>query len=231
LNPITEIDWRGFWIEQNSDQKPVDNRSYWDQRARDFKTYTQTDKRSAYSETFINYLAPEAGETVFDMGCGSGALAIPLAQSGHSVLACDFSAKMLESLNQHCAESGIENIKTRQVAWTDDWAGLGISEKSVDIAIASRSIMVRDLWDAFARLGQVARRKVAVTLSTEKSPCVKDGAGQVIGHRAFQFEYIFGLNILFQMGYDPELRYIESTKRNDDGSFSDFVWAFIAWNV
>ena len=46
---------------------------------------------------FIEKSGLKCGESVFDMGCGSGTLCVPLAEDGYTVFAGDFSEKMLNS--------------------------------------------------------------------------------------------------------------------------------------
>jgi len=231
MNPINDIDWRGLWTERDIKRKEPDNAARWDARAHEFGTYHEPDSQSRYSDVFIEYLELLPGETVLDMGCGNGGLAIPLAKAGHSVLACDFSPKMLEALQQYSQQAGVTGIDTRQFSWTDDWASFGITPKSVDVAVASRSIMVRDLWDAFERLNRVARRKVAVTLATDLGPHPTQNAGESPDEDPLLPDYIYGLNILIKMGYYPELRYISSLKKNADDELNLIKWAFITWEV
>ncbi|MCL2808103.1 MAG: class I SAM-dependent methyltransferase [Coriobacteriia bacterium] len=231
MNPLVDIDWRGLWTERDSKRKAPDDADYWDLRAQEFGAYQEGDNASGYSDSFIEFLELLPGETVLDMGCGNGGLAIPLAKAGHPVMAADFSPKMLEMLTQHCKDAGVQGIDVRQFSWTDNWEDSGIASKSVDVAVASRSIMVRDLWDAFERLGRVARRKAAATLATDFGPRSSHVIGEEKDGMPFLPDYIYGLNILFKMGYHPELRYISSLKREASGAFRSIKWAFISWEV
>ncbi|MCL2756945.1 MAG: methyltransferase domain-containing protein [Coriobacteriia bacterium] len=228
---MTDIDWRKLWIERDVMRKEPDNVGYWNERAREFSNYHKPDSVSRYAEVFMEYLRLLPGESVFDMGCGNGGLAVPLARAGHPVFACDFSPKMLEVMTGYCAETAITGVLTRQLSWTDDWEACGITEKSVDVAIASRSIIVRDLWLAFERLNRVARRKVAATLATDLGPRATHSLGDTVEGISFLPDYIYGLNILFAMGYHPELRYINSLKKEDDNTLRPIKWAFISWDV
>ena len=231
MNPIVDIDWRNLWIERDIRRKEPDDAGYWDSRAQEFGTYHEPDSKSRYADSFIEYLELLPGESVFDMGCGNGGIAIPLARAGHAVLACDFSPKMLEVLAQYCEQDGITGIDMRELSWTDDWEAFGLVSNSVDVAVASRSIMVRDIWDAFERLCRVARRKAAVTLATDYGPRTTTLLGEEKDGVSFLPDYIYGLNILFKMGCHPELRYISSLKKYPDGSLRPIRWAFVSWDV
>ena len=50
-------------------------------------------------------------EVILDIGCGPGTLAVPLAKRVKEVIAIDFSAQMLEELNQYAKREGVSNIK------------------------------------------------------------------------------------------------------------------------
>jgi len=231
MNPITDLDWRRLWIERDSLRKEPETVEYWDSKARDLDSFRDLDTKSRYADLFIEYLDLAQRETVFDMGCGNGSLAIPLARAQHPVLACDFSPKMLEVLQQHCSDNNIRGIDIRQLAWADDWDASGIKAASFDVAIASRSLMVSDLWDAFERLGQVARRKVAITIATDFGPRYSYKVGQSVDGMTFLPDYIYAVNILFQMGYYPELRYIDSIKKDSTGKLRFIKWAYISWET
>ncbi len=45
-------------------------------------------------------------ETLLDMGCGTGAVALPVAEAGHRVVARDFSRAMLDELEKQAAGRG-----------------------------------------------------------------------------------------------------------------------------
>jgi SAM-dependent methyltransferase len=235
MDNMLGFDWREAWLAYNRTRKPPDDSSYWDGRAKSFSYYAGT---SPYTETFISYLGlspAEGSQSFLDMGSGSGTLAIPLARAGHTILAADFSPKMLEELEASIRQEGLENIGTTRLnfnaSW-EEWEKAGITEDCVDIALASRSTMVADLWDAFEKLERAARVKVAVTLATEFGPREM----RRMGARAdegppFIPDYIFAINVLFQMERYPELRFIDSPKKDSEGVERFIRWAFLSWSV
>jgi SAM-dependent methyltransferase len=204
------IDWRQAWIERSGRKGLGNDQGYWNGRAEEFSKKTD---HSTYAQVFLAYLGIEPGQSVMDMGCGSGTLAIPLARAGHPVLAADFSAAMLEAARLKAATEGLDNITIKKLDWDEDWIASGIAAKSVDVAIASRSTIVKDLQDAFQKLNQVAREKVCVTMATSHGPRSVTEILDYIGRpREFAPDCVYGLNLLFQMGYSPELRYVDSYK-------------------
>ena len=100
---LNEFDWGTAWIEQQRSRNACDDASYWDDRARSFKKFSG---QSIYVERFLEYADIRKGESVFDMGCGWGTLALPLAEMGHKISAVDFSGRMLEFLREEAVERG-----------------------------------------------------------------------------------------------------------------------------
>lgn len=134
-----------------------DSRDYWNHRA---ATFTRT-ATCDYELWLIRLLALDPADTLLDMGCATGTLAVPLARAGHRVHACDFAEAMLAILNQRAAQESLP-ITSHLLAWDDDSAGLG--ENSVDVAFASRSLMAADVQPYIRKLDLAARVKAAVVV-------------------------------------------------------------------
>jgi SAM-dependent methyltransferase len=223
-------------------RKAPDDSAYWDGRAEEFARFANP---SPYAEAFIERLGLKAGDSLLDVGCGTGNLARPLAHRGHRIVAADFSQKMLDAAARLAAEEGLAGIEFVKLDFNDPWErwqAAGIGGKSVDVAIASRSTMIRDFQAACEKLEQVARAQVAVTVSTEYGPRglrrlgsdVTDGGAAPGGGQGgvpYVPNHILALNILFAQGRYPELCYLDSMKENGDGSLRLIRWAFIKWDV
>lgn len=54
-----------------------------------------------YGEDLIAWLAPQPGERILDLGCGTGQLTQTIAQSGAEVIGIDHSATMIAQARQH----------------------------------------------------------------------------------------------------------------------------------
>lgn len=93
-----------------------DSREYWNKRA---ATFTRTATR-AYEHWLMKLLALDPSDTVLDMGCATGTLAVPLAKRGHHVHACDFAEAMLAILSKRAARDRLP-ITAHLLAWEDDW--------------------------------------------------------------------------------------------------------------
>lgn len=203
------MDWNRLWHEEKNTTKKRHSSDYWDSFA---PKYRKHPGKSTYETDFLTLADIKPGETVFDMGCASGTLALPLAEAGHNVFAADFSNGMLELLNQQIAERDLSHrITTMHLDWNEDWSCYDIPV--CDVAIASRSMIVSDLESALDKLQSKAKRKVCIVEPTTESPHFNVNIANYIGYSRFpRPDYMYLINILFKKGIMPELRYIYSRR-------------------
>lgn len=215
--PRTAEDWNALWMAKQSEHCIARDADYWNERA---LTFTNKDNPGSYTERFLQLADVREGESVFDMGCGTGNLSIPLGRAGHEVLAADFSHVMLERLESAARDAGTSTISTMQLSWDDDWAARGIHENGFDVCMASRSINTNDLQDSLRNLTSVARRRCCVTLPAGPSPHIDGRMLKEIGMPpAPSFDSIYALAILQGEGFDPELTYIDTLREDVFESF------------
>jgi len=158
----------------------------------------------------IELLALEDGQSVFDMGCATGTLALPLARAGHTVCARDFSPRMIEKLQESTRAEDLP-IDAAIMAWEDDWAACGIKPKSYDVAVASRSLPYKpgEMDAALAKLDMVAREKVAVTVSASVAPAFDARLLEHLGRDVpIPRGHVDVMAALAEMGRLPEVTYI-----------------------
>lgn len=207
---LTTRDWNEEWKRVQRARRAPDDPTYWDGRAHSFPADARA---SDYALRFIELAGLRAGERVFDMGCGTGALALPLARAGHPVVAADFSGGMLARLSEVAVQAGLANIETLQMSWEDDWEARGVKPRSADVCVASRSIATADLRDSLLKLTDVARRRVCITLTTGSSPRTDERIMAALGLRdALMRDYLYAFQILAAEGLFPQVDYIESAR-------------------
>lgn len=208
---LTTCDWGAEWVELQKHRRVADDAAFWDKRS---ATFTTKDAPNPYVERFLELARIRPGETVFDMGCGTGALTVPLAGAGHPVVAADFSGGMLDVLRQNLKQAhAAAPVNIVQMSWSDRWQDFGVGPASADVALASRSIVTADIRDSLLRLTDVARRRVCITLSTGASPRADDellAELGLMGRNGRDFLYAF--NILANEGIKPEVSYIDSLR-------------------
>jgi len=206
---IQTIDWNQAWKEKKAMRSyPFRGRSSWNKRA---PSFAENSVRSNYAEAFIRIIDPKQSWRIFDMACGTGTLAVPLAKHVRNITAADFSDTMLDILRTKCERSNISNIRMMNVSWEDDWnkAGIGIH----DIVIASRSLVVDDLRGAIEKLDSFARRQVYISTIVGDGPHdrrVFDAIGRELDAGP---DYIYTYNLLYQMGINANIAFIVEKNR------------------
>lgn len=226
------------WRRLDGRRRKPDSQDHWDERA---KSFSFKDTPDAYLQSFISKAGITGKETVLDMGCGTGSLAVALAAMDCSVISADFSKGMLDRLRSKAAERGMlweggasgfasggstagdaelylsevqaGKILPLHMSWEDDWANYGLGEGSVDVAVASRSVITHDLEDSLKKLSAVARERVCVTVGTGVSPRVDMRVARAMGlelERHNDALFVFG--IASNLGYEPTVSYIHSPR-------------------
>jgi len=116
-----------------------------------------------YGRGTVERLAISAGATVLDVGCGSGASAIPAAQKvgpdGH-VIGVDLAEKLLGMARAKAVAQGLRNVEFR----VGDMEALGFPDGAFDAVICVFAIFfvpdmvtqVRELWRMVRPGGQLA---------------------------------------------------------------------------
>ncbi|MBP2134029.1 SAM-dependent methyltransferase [Methanomicrobium sp. W14] len=96
------------------------------------------------------------GAKVLDIGCGPGAISIPLAKAGADVTAVDISPKILGYIASNAKEEGV-SMKTVECSWwTADIDELGF-RNNFDLVINSMTPAVKD-FETFDRMVACSRK-------------------------------------------------------------------------
>lgn len=218
------FDWAEAWRRLDAERAKPDDPTAWDARAATFPT--KHGSQAGYVGRFLELAGVRPGETVLDMGCGTGALATPLAHAGHTVIACDFSTGMMGRMLEDQAALGVTGVHAVQMSWQDDWNACGVGPRCADVALASRSIATADLEDALLKLTRAARRRVCITMPRSATPRIDDGLLKLVGFRANRPpDFVYAFNILVAHGIKPEVSYIDNTREETFDSREDAIGA------
>ena len=224
---IQKIDWNTAWYSaqlKSHFKSRYQGAAFWNRRAPAFAGRQK--HKSDYPRQFLDILKPEPHWRVLDVGCGSGTLAIPLADRVAAVTALDFSENMLALLEGETLQQQITNITTILASWRDDWEDMGIVPH--DVVIASRSLIADDLNNTIQKLNYFARHRVYISAMVGDGPFdrrIIEAAGRV--HQPGP-DYIYVLNLLHQMGIYANLAFtihpVNRTYENHEDALQQSLW-------
>lgn len=151
--------WAELWktsVKKPDKEADLMQAARWNQRSDHFGKHREGDNgRQQKKVKDILAILKEAGfrpkgAKILDIGCGPGAIAIPLAQAGAKVTAFDIASGMLDRLKETAKTEKLD-ITTIEGSWyTADIDKLKFRKK-FDLVIASMTPAVRDL-ETFERM-------------------------------------------------------------------------------
>jgi ubiquinone/menaquinone biosynthesis C-methylase UbiE len=114
-------------------------RDHWDRRARTFDHeighgLVTDEQRRAWLE-LLRRLAGRAPRRVLDVGCGTGVLALRMAELGHTVTGIDLSPEMIDRARRNAEEEGLR-VDFR----VGDAAALDWADETYDLVVARHLI-------------------------------------------------------------------------------------------
>ncbi|HEY3985606.1 class I SAM-dependent methyltransferase [Cedecea sp.] len=217
---IDEIDFSALYQQQlrlahRSEKKP----EHWDAKAEKMAANC-TSPTDSYLQQLLQKIDLRGAETLFDMGCGPGTVALALANRLSHVYGIDYSQGMLDVSARRADELGTINATWVKRAWEDAWDDL----PQCDIAVASRSTLVADMHQAMSKLNRQAKRRVYTTHlvnPTFMSPVIQ----RVMGREVVELPtYIYALNVLYQLGIRARVDFINGhSQRHDNSTFALFL--------
>ncbi|MDI6720191.1 MAG: methyltransferase domain-containing protein [Methanomicrobiales archaeon] len=207
------IDWNELWkaVHASSpwrEEKERDPAAVWDRRAAAYQRVTRDEKRATEQELFLLDIRP--GDTVLDMGAGTGRLAVPVARTAAHVTALDPSGGMLAILKERMAEAGRSNYSCVRMRWED--AVIGRDIEPHDVVIAAFSLGFYDLGAALQKLDAAARRAVYLFWHAgewrggREMELYSAVFGEEGARRKGYPDYIYAVNILHDAGIFANVR-------------------------
>lgn len=208
---LKSIDWNELWndaLKKLPDKKDADS---WDKVAPKFSQWTQKDD---YPQKLLNRIKVGKNDTVLDIGCGNGAITIPIARIAKKVSAMDISPKMLDLLMDGAKKECLDNIDFINKRIEDLGAEKDI--RSHDVVIASRSLNgVYNIKKELAKINNIANKYVYITLWGINSREFENKASNIIKREFHQHpDYIYVYNILHELGIYANIEMLECSSRS-----------------
>lgn len=137
-------------------------RHAWDGVADGFDRYV-TPHTLELGEHVVRSLDLRPGVRVLDVAAGSGALSIPAARTGATVVAVDISPSMVERLAARARAAGLPNLR----ATVDDGTALDLQDDEFDVTVSLNGVSVfPDLSAGLAEMVRVTRPGGEVLVAT-----------------------------------------------------------------
>ncbi len=220
-----DIDFNELYIKQKElTSFKAKGKEAWDEKA---PSMNKRVHKSIYNEQFLEKLDLEGINSLLDVGCGVGNLSLRLADKLDEVYCLDYSSGMLDILKQNAKEKNISNIKTINKSWYDSWDDV----PNADLVIASRSMEVKDMKEALTKLTNKANKKVIISYKKGGS-FVSDEILDVMKRKIIKKpDYIYVLNVLYQMGINASVNFIQSEGRNTIYTSKEKFIQSISWSI
>lgn len=220
-----DIDFNKLYVKQKEKSTfKAKVKESWDKKA---PSMNEKVHKSIYNEQFLNLLNLDGISTLLDVGCGVGNLSLRLASKLSQVYSLDYSAKMLEILEQNAKEQNILNIKTINKSWYDLWDEV----PNADLVIASRSMEVKDMKEALIKLNDKANKKVALSYKVGGS-FVSNEILEVLKRNIIKKpDYIYLVNILYSMGIRANVNFVQSEGRGTIYNSKEKFIESVSWSI
>jgi len=204
---LDQIDWELMWKEAQEQGPPhlPDERAEeerWDHMAPQFRRWMDVDD---YPVKLMRNIRLKKEWSVLDIGCVTGAVAIPAAKKAKCVTAIDISGGMLRILKRDAKSQALSNIKCIHRSWESIVVGQDIQPH--DVVVASRSVgRTRDLQDALEKIDSAASKCVYITVWGGGERGHNKGVRTALGKPYRDTpDYIYIFNMLVRMGISPNI--------------------------
>ncbi len=196
----------------------------WDARAQDMSLGVFT---GVYVEGFVARLDLTGCETLLDVGCGPGTIALTVAPRLTHVVGIDFSPGMVDAFLEQARVRGVTNASALCRAWEEPWDDV----PRCDVVVASRSSQVADLEAALLKMHAHARRRVYLTHKVG-GRFLDDAVYDALGRADEPLpDYIYVVNILYRHGIHPRIDYLEGENRLERVRDADDCVRRVEWSI
>jgi SAM-dependent methyltransferase len=231
--PTWKIDWNAMWRQDMDGNQGLrdsvikDSVKRWDHSA---PTWSQSINNGNYSKQMISRMKLQPDWTVLDVGCGAGAMALPLARQVKKVTALDVSSEMLSHLRANASKQGINNIDYVNGLMEELIVGKDIELHNVVLSSRSIGLVQRELRRALAAFNNAANNYIFVTWrASERTFTI--GLHKAVGRIHHDSpNYIIIVNLLNEMGIfaDVELVPVEFSMmyKSFEDATKEWIWEF-----
>ncbi len=222
---ILNIDFNELYMKQKQQStfKPKSSQD-WDKKA---VNISKRIYNSIYNDALFEKINFKDCKTLLDIGCGVGNISLLASSKLQKIYSLDFSPVMLEYLNLEAEKRKIKNIKTFNLSWEDSWKNVPNS----DIVIASRSMEVENMKKTLQKINSKANKRVYLTYKVGGS-FLNDDILKYIGKKINKKpDYIYTVNILYQMGINASVDFIKSEGRNIQYTDKKHFIKSIVWSI
>jgi trans-aconitate methyltransferase len=108
---------------------------------------------SKFGEGILSYLQPKSGETILDLGCGTGDLTAEILQTGVRVIGVDNSAEMIQAAKTKFPE--IEFLQADARTMNFDTAFDAIFSNAVLHWIKEKDLVIRQMYSSLKENGRI----------------------------------------------------------------------------
>jgi SAM-dependent methyltransferase len=213
--------WNKFRDENSYSTYNQNNQAqFWNERADQYANQTKTDNRIRSVLDFLNQKGIlHSGMTVLDIGCGPGSFAIPMAKQNINVVAIDPAEKMLIRLKDNLTPEITPMVTTIKALWEDIDVEKNNWGKSYDLVFASMSPAINNLV-TLKKMVYCSRQWCYLSgFSGVKHFELFDNIWNEILAKPYSEHFndiIFPFNIIYSLGYKPEIVFTTSTTPHKD---------------
>ncbi len=154
-------------ITENVKPKSLDTPNSWDAASSGYAQHVAPRLIEPFTSEIIKQLDLNPACIVLEVAAGSGALTAPLSRKVHSLLATDFSPKMMELNRSNCKREGLTNVSFAVM----DGQALSLEDEKFDRAACSFGLMLfADRERGFRELFRTLRPSGRVVVTGWASP-------------------------------------------------------------
>ena len=187
----------------------------WDKVADRFQK--NTSKNREKEETPFEYLKGkniiDKNLTVLDLGCGAGRFLTSFSKECKEVVGVDISEKMIEKANENIQKEHLNNAKAFVMVWQDDKDYNIIKKKSFDLVFASMTPAVHNK-QTLEKMCEVSKKHCFLSGFIERQNKIQDLLDEKVflksPEKSFGKRIYSIMNILWDMGYCPEIKYVDT---------------------